>query len=410
MSAALRHRDFALLWSGQSISLIGDGVFTVALALETLHIDNNPAALSFVLAARLVPTVLLLLVGGVIVDRFPRRLAMLVSDVSRGVAVTVIAALVALGDTQIWQLVVMSILFGAADALFYPASTAVVPEILPAELLVQGSALNATSNTASQVLIGPALGGVIVASLGYGWAFGADAVSFAVSACCLLAMARLPRPQSSGRSPLAEAREGLRYCRSQPWLWATIIAAGIANFVTFSPLAILIPLLVKNVLHQGAIALGLVFAAGGVGGLVVSLLVVRLGGPRRRITAMWMAWGIAAAGAVGLAVSPDIWLAGASVVVVFGLLQYGNLLWNPLMQELVPEDLIGRASSVDWTISLSLSPLGVITAGALAGAIGVRTTILIGALISVLTAGVLFLPGVRDPERRALDEPTNSAT
>jgi MFS family permease len=161
MSAALRHRDFALLWSGQSISLVGDGVFTVALALETLHVDDHPAALSFVLAARLLPTVLLLLVGGVIVDRMPRRLAMLVSDVARGLAVGAIALLVALGDIHVWELVVMSVLFGAADALFYPASTAVVPEILPAELLVQGSALNASSHTAAQALIGPALGGLI---------------------------------------------------------------------------------------------------------------------------------------------------------------------------------------------------------------------------------------------------------
>ncbi len=403
MTAALRHRDFALLWSGQSISLVGDGVYTVALALETLHIDPNPAALSFVLAARLLPTVLLLVAGGVIVDRVPRRVAMLVSDVTRGLAVTAIALLVALGGIQIWELVVISIFFGAADALFYPASTAVVPEILPAELLVQGSALNATSHTAAQVLIGPALGGVIVASLGFGWAFAVDAASFAVSGGCLLAMARLPRPHPSGRSPLSEAREGLRYCRSQPWLWGTIVAGGIANFVCFSPLAILIPLLVNNVLHGSAVALGLVFAAGGVGGIAVSLLVVRRGAPRRRITAMWVGWAIAAAGVVGLAVSPDVWLAGASVLVVLGMLQYGNLLWNPIMQELVPEDLIGRASSVDWTISLSLSPLGVVTAGALAGAIGVRTTILIGGVISLLMTGVLFLPGVRDPERRFID-------
>ncbi|MGA7988439.1 MAG: MFS transporter [Candidatus Dormiibacterota bacterium] len=99
--AALRHRDFALLWSGQSVSLVGDGVFMVALALETLHIDDHPAALSLVLAARLVPTVLLLLVGGVIVDRIPRRVAMLVSDVTRGLAVAVVALLVALGDVEV---------------------------------------------------------------------------------------------------------------------------------------------------------------------------------------------------------------------------------------------------------------------------------------------------------------------
>src|SRR5450432_4014395 len=126
-TAALRHRDFALLWSGQSVSLIGDGVYTVALALETLRVDDRPLALALVLAARLFPTVLLLLAGGVIVDRIPRRLAMLVSDSTRGVVVAVVAVLIAFGSPEIWELVVMSVIFGAADALFFPAVTAVVP-------------------------------------------------------------------------------------------------------------------------------------------------------------------------------------------------------------------------------------------------------------------------------------------
>jgi predicted MFS family arabinose efflux permease len=348
----------------------------------------------------LLPTVLLLLAGGVIVDRVPRRLAMLGSDVTRGAAVTIIAALIALGDIQAWHLIVMSVIFGAADALFFPASTAVLPEILPAELLVQGSALNATSQTSAQVLIGPALGGLLTASLGYSWAFAVDAASFLVSGCCLLAMSSRPRPQSSGRSPLTDARDGLRYCRSQPWLWGTIISAGLANFVSFSPLALLIPLLIHNVLHDGSVALGLVFAAGGFGGIVTSLLVIRLGVPRRRITAMWVGWALAGAAVLGIALAPSIWLVGAFEFIAFGLLQYGNVLWNPLMQELVPPELIGRASSVDWMVSLSLSPLGVIVAGAAAGVAGIRTTMLIGAAIAVVLSGVLFLPGVRDPERQ----------
>src|SRR6202162_116124 len=175
-TSALRHRDFALLWSGQSISLVGDGVYTVALALVTLRIDDHPLALSFVLAARLLPTVLLLVAGGVIVDRIPRRFAMLASDATRGLAVAVIAGLVAIGTLQIWELVVMSAIFGAADALFYPAATAVTPEILPADLLTQGSALNHASQTIAQALIGPALGGLVVAALGYQWAFAIDAL------------------------------------------------------------------------------------------------------------------------------------------------------------------------------------------------------------------------------------------
>jgi len=397
--AALRHRDFALLWSGQSVSLIGDGIYTVALALETLRIDNQPLALSLVLAARLLPTVLLLVVGGVIVDRIPRRFAMLASDSTRGVCVAGIAALVALGSLQIWELVVLSVLFGAADALFYPASTAVTPEILPAELLVQGSALNHTSQTVAQNLIGPALGGLVVAALGYEWGFVIDAASFVVSAGCVIAMASRPRPEPSGHSALADAREGLRYVRSQRWLWVSLVGAGLANFVAFSPLAVLVPLLVRNVLDQGPVALGLVLATGGVGGGMTALVVARFGAPRLRITWMWGGWAVAGGAIVLLALAPNVWVAGVGVFVVISGLMLGNVLWSPMMQELVPPELLGRASSVDWLVSLSLSPLGVLVAGVAAGVIGTRTTLLVGGCTSFCLIGILFIPGVRDPER-----------
>lgn len=399
-TAALRHRDFALLWSGQSVSLIGDGVYTVALALETLRVDDRPLALALVLAARLFPTVLLLLAGGVIVDRIPRRLAMLVSDSTRGVVVAVVAVLIAFGNPEIWELVVMSVIFGAADALFFPAVTAVVPEVLPPELLVQGSALNATSQTVAQVLIGPALGGLVVAVVGFQWAFAIDGVSFAASAACLLAMTRLPRPEASGRSPLADLAEGLRYVRSQRWLWASLIAAGLANFAAFSQLSLGVPLLVRNVLHEGALALGLVLAAGGLGGVVMTLLVARLGSPRLRITSMWGSWAVSAAGIICLGSAPNVWFAGGCMLVVSGTLTYGNVLWYPMFQEIVPPELLGRASSVDWMVSLALTPLGVLVGGAAAGVIGVRLTMVIGGTTALLLCGVLFVPGVRDPERR----------
>jgi MFS family permease len=162
---------------------------------------------------------------------------------------------------------------------------------------------------------------------------------------------------------------------------------------------VLVPLLVRNVLHQGPLALGLVFAAGGLGGGVMSLLVVRLGAPRLRITSMWVAWGVSGVAVLALALSPSIWMVGFFSLIAYGLLMYGNVLWNPLMQELVPPELLGRTSSVDWLVSLSLSPLGILASGAAAGVIGARATMLIGGCIATLTCGVLLVPGVRDPER-----------
>ncbi|HKB31298.1 MAG TPA: MFS transporter [Streptosporangiaceae bacterium] len=405
--APLRHRDFALLWSGQSVSMAGDGIFIVALALETLRVDNSPTALSLVLAARIVPTVCLLLLGGVVVDRIPRRLAMLTSDAVRGLAVATIAAGSAAGGVHLWALLVMSVIFGVGDAFFAPASVAIVPELLPADLLVQGSALTTTSQQVARMLAGPALGGVIVASQGLAWAFALDAASFAVSAACLLLMTSRPRQAPSGRSIIADAREGLRYCRSQRWLWATMVAAGIANFAAFSPLSVLVPLLVRGVLHGGPLVLGLVVAAAGVGGAVASLVAGHAGAPRRRVTAMWLGWGAAGVCVAGLGLAPWAWVAGLLVAVVWGLLMYGNVLWHPLMQERVPAHLLGRAASVDWLVSFVGSPLGIVAAGIVAGTIGTRATFVAGGGLAALMTLVLLLPGVRDPEQRG-DAPVSS--
>jgi MFS family permease len=397
--SVLRHRDFALLWSGQSISLIGDGIFTVALAIEALQVDARPTALSFVLAARLAPMLCLVLVGGVIVDRVPRRLAMLASDGVRGLAVAVLAVGVTTGDVRLWGLVVLAAVFGVADAFFAPASTAILPELLPAEFLLRGNALNVTSQQLARVLIGPALGGLVVATFGAASAFALDAASFAVSAGCLLAMTHRPKPPSSGRSMLADARAGLRYVRSQRWLFGTILVAGVMNLAGFSALAVLVPLLLRQVLHDGPAALGLVVAAGGAGGVLGSLVAGRLGQPKRRITATLAVWGAAGLGLAGLGLAPNALVAAAVHAVIWVLISYGGVLWHSLMQQQVPADLLGRASSVDWLVSFAGSPVGLVLVGVGAGAIGVRPTVLICGVVCALMALVLFVPGM-EPEDR----------
>ena len=408
LTAVLRHRDFALLWLGQSVSYAGDGIFTVALALEALRLDHQPGGLALVLAARLIPTVCLLLVGGMVVDRVPRRLAMLASDVVRGVAVGTIAVLRLQGDLHLSGLVVMSVVFGVADAFFTPAATALVPELLPAELLVQGNAASSTSQHFAQRLVGPAVGGVIVASIGASWSFGFDAATFAVSAVCLVAMRIRSVPAATGRSPLADAVEGLRYVCSQRWLWVTIVGSGLANFAAFSPGAVLVPLMVSQVLHGGALALGWVLAAGGVGAIVATVATGRRGQPRHQISAMWASWVLAGVVTLVVAVAPNLWVLGVLVGARFALLAYGNVLFTPLLQKLVPHQLLGRAASVDWLLSFGVSPIGILAAGALATAVGIRTTILVGGIVAVMSGPLLLLRGVRDPERQpALPDPAH---
>jgi Transmembrane secretion effector len=393
----LRHRDFALLWSGQAASELGDGIFTVTLAIEALRLDQRAIGLAYVLAARLLPAVLFTLLGGVIVDRVPRRLAMLASDLAQGAAVAVITVLVATGSIHLIDLVLMAVVFGFGDAVFFPAAMAITPELVPRELLVGASALTGTSTQVARVLIGPAVGGLLVGLLGTAWGFGIDAVSFLVSAAALGAMSGRSAPVPSGGSPLDDLREGLRFCRSQRWLWVTTLGASLGNFVAFSPLGVLLPLLVKNVLNGGGIALGLVLAAGGLGGAAASVLLGQRRPPRRRLVHLWLGWGLSGIGVLGLGLVPDLWLAAGVAFVTYGLDAYGSVLFNPLIQEGVPEALLGRVASVDYVLGFALSPLGLLAAGAAADVIGVRATLIVGGAITGLTTFIPLIPGVQDP-------------
>jgi hypothetical protein len=398
--APLRHRDFALLWSGQAVSQLGDGVFTVTLALAALRVDRDSSGLAYVLAARLVPAVLFTLPGGVIVDRFPRRFALLASDAARGVAVTAVTVLTVTHRLSLLTLVLMALVFGLGDALFFPASIAITPELVPGDELVGASALNGTSTQLARVLIGPALGGVIVGLLGTGWGFGIDAASFAVAAAALTRMkGGRARPGREAGRPIADFREGLRLLFSERWLWTTTIGAALGNFVAFSPLGVLVPLLVRNVLNGDGIALGLILAAGGLGGVLASVLLGHRDPPRRRLVALWTGWGLSGAGVLGLGLVPNLWLAGGVAFVTYGLDAYGSVLFDPLIQEGVPAELLGRVASVDYVLGFALSPLGIVAAGALAQVLGVRATLVIGGGLTALTTMIPLLPGVVDPTR-----------
>ena len=396
---SLRHRDYTLVWSGQTVSVLGDGIYTIAIALEALRISNHPSTLAYVETARVAPNALLLLFAGAVVDRLPRRLVILGADLLRGGAVAAVAALVAAHALDVTGLVVFSAAVGVGDAFFYPAYRAIMPELLPPELLTQGNAFNSASQTAGLSFAGPAIGGVLVAVAGTSAAFAVDAATFAVSALCLVLMRRIPAPAPSGRSIATDVGQGLRWTVRQRWLWFGILAVGVANFAGFSPMAVTFPLLVRDILHQGPAAYGATFAAAGAGGLAAAAVAGRLGSPKRRMTMIWVAWAAASFALAGVGVAPDVFAAAACGAVTYFGVVYGNLLWSALMQVAVPADMLGRASSVDWLFSICLSPLGILFAGALAGPIGVRQTILLGAGLSAASCLVVFVPGVRDPDR-----------
>jgi MFS family permease len=394
----LRHRDFRLLMGGTCVSLFGDGLFVVALAWQVYALSNAPTALASVGIAMTVPTIGCLLLGGAVSDRFDRRRVMLAADCVRAVALGALAVLSLTGGLALWQLLVIGAAYGAATAFFDPASDALVPELLPTDLLAQANSLDQLIRPLALRLAGPGLGGALVAAIGVGGAFALDAVSFLISAAALLAMSRPgQRPVSGEGSTVRQVAAGMRYVRGHPWLWATLVSAALAYLLFMGPTEVLLPFVVKNELHGSAGQLGLVFAAGGFGSLACALAIGNHGLPARSMTFIYATWTAATHAVAGYGIAHALW--GLMLVsVAFNALETaGTIAWATAKQRHVPIALLGRVSSLDWLISIGLLPLSFALTGPVSAAVGVRTTLIgAGVLGAVVTAAALLVPGVRE--------------
>jgi MFS family permease len=272
-------RDFRLLWVGQTVSLLGNGFFTVALVWQTVRLSESATALSVVLAARWLPQVLLFAVGGAVSDRASRRQVMLLSDLAQGIAAATVAILAATGRLEVWHLVAIATVYGGATAFFMPAATAIVPDMAPKDLLVAANSLHSVSRYLIGQLIGPAIAGVVIAARGTAWAFGADAASFAVSVSTLLLIRALPRTPSAEGDLLARIKEGIRYTRAHRWLWIALVVAAIGNLFAFGPLMALLPLVADQRLDVSASGYGFLLACFGLGAAVAMLVSGQMGAP-----------------------------------------------------------------------------------------------------------------------------------
>jgi MFS family permease len=406
--APLRLRDFRLLWSGMCVSLLGDGVFIVALAWQVYALSNTPTALAVVGIAMTVPTLAFLLVGGVMSDRFDRRRLMIAADVARGLAVGVIAVLSLTGALELWHMLLLVAVFGAGTAFFGPAFDAIVPDVLPSSLLPQANSLDQFIRPVALRLAGPALGGFLIQGVGVGWAFALNAATFAVSTAALLAMAP-PRRTTDGAhgSVGGDIRAGFAYIRKHVWLWGTFVSAAVAYLVFMGPAEVLLPFLVKNDLHGSAADLGLVFAAGGVGSVGCAALMGQRGIPRRDITFMYVAWTLATLAIAGYGLATAIWQLMLASLLFNALETAGTIVWATAKQRHVPPQLLGRVSSLDWLISIGLLPLSFALTGPVSSVLGVQGTLIAGGVVGgVVTFAALLLPGMRAVEGTHDERPT----
>jgi MFS family permease len=393
----LRHRDFRLLWGGMCVSLIGDGVFMIAMAWQVYALSNVPTALAMVGIAMTVPTVAFLLLGGVLSDRFDRRRVMLAADVARALVVGAIAALSLTGSLELWHMIALVAFYGAGSAFFGPAFDAIVPELLPPTELARANALDQLIRPVALRLAGPAIGGVLIEAVGVGGAFALDAASFAVSAGALLAMSpRAAVARARDGSVLADVRAGFEHVRRHVWLWGTLTSAAIAYLLFMGPVEVLVPFLVKNELGGSAADLGLVFAAGGVGSVICALAMGQRDLPRRDITFMYAAWTLATLAVAGYGLAAAVWQLMLVSLAFNALETAGLIVWATTKQRHVPRHLLGRVSSLDWLISTGLLPLSFALTGPVSAILGAKGTLIAaGTLGAVVTLAALFLPGMR---------------
>ena len=389
--AAWRERDARLLLASQAVSVLGDGIGNVAFALLVLDVTHSPADLGWFSAARLVPMVALLLLGGALVDRVSRRALMVWSDLGRGSATLVIALLAGAHRLTLTEFLIFSVVFGSFDALFTPALGALIPDIVSEPLLASLNASRSLSTLLAGQLIGPALGGVLSAVSSAG-AVGVDVVTFFISALGLMALRVTSRAHSSPSSASLwrDVREGLAYVRRTPWIWITLLVVSLINGILFSPSSVVATVLLRHTLHASKAAVGVVIAVGGLGGALGALAIGRLGSPRRRVRVIWLAWSVAALASALVAVAPSAAVVAVGFFAASPGIVIGNVIWESMMQSEVPRELLGRVTSVDWLLSLGLSPLGIALAGVLSQRVGPRWYLGVASAVSV-TAGVLVL-------------------
>ena len=398
----LKVRDFSVYWTGQSVSLLGDGIFLVAIAWQVYDLWNKPTALSIVGVIETAPLVLLVAIGGVVTDRVERRWVLVWAAVVRGLCVAAIGLLGALGVLELWQIFVITIFYGAGMAFQGPASSAIIPDLVRDEMLLQANSLSQAMRPIAMMLFGPAIGGFIVHTAGAPTAFIVDAATYGFAVVTLLIMH--PRPAAIQRdepaSVMTDIKDAWRFVRAHVWIWGTLVWATIAVFLVYGPFEVLVPYLVKNELHGNAGDLGLVFAAGGVGAAFVALVAGQRGLPRRHITAMYVAWGFASFALAFYAFTTAPWQAMLIAAVTEAGWTGGSLIWVTMLQRLVPRELLGRVKSLDWLLSIGLGPLSFALCGPAAAWLGVDAVLVIaGVSACALTIAFYFLPGMRDTER-----------
>jgi MFS family permease len=393
---ALSEREFRLLWIGQTGSAVGDSLVGVALAFAVLELTGSAGDLGLVFAAFALPRVVLTLVGGVWADRLPRQRVMVACDLLRAATQAVVSTLLITGNAQVWHLMALALVMGGADAFFTPAASGLMPEIVSPGRVQQANALVSISRSGAHIF-GPLLAGLIVATIGAGWAFAVDGLSFLVSAGFLLGVRVPARVVAQRRAFVTELIEGWREVASRSWVVACILTFSISN-VSLGAFQILGPLIAQQKLG-GAAAWGVVGAGAAIGGIVGGAVALRWK-PDRPLVPGFLLMVLAQIELLLLIPPfPVVVVAGGAFITVAAIV-ISNTLWETMIQQHIPREAISRVSGYDWMFSLVFQPIAFATIGPVSQVAGITQTLLVVMAMGVaVNAGVLLVPSVRNLRR-----------
>jgi len=395
----LGQREFRLLWLGRTTSFVGSAFANVALAFAVLDLTGSKADLGFVLAARAVPQVIFLLVGGIWADRLPRHLVMVTSNVISGASQGLIALLLLLGHAQIWQLMALAAVNGMSSAFFFPASSGIIPQTVPRPMLQSANAILRLGQNSSWIF-GAALGGLVVAATSPGVGIAVDSATFFVAAF-FTALIRIPtKLRMEGSNFLAELADGWREFSSRTWLWVIVLQFGFVNAIEQGTEGVLGPAISKE--HfGGAAGWGFILTAQSLGLFAGGLILLRFR-PRRLLLTGTLCFLLTIPFLLALA-GPLPFPAVIALAAMAGLgIEIFGIMWDTTMQQEIPQEKLSRVYSYDALGSFVLIPLGYAVAGPVSEAVGTRATILGAAAISLTaTLLVLLVRDVRTIERRA---------
>jgi MFS family permease len=398
----LSFRAFRLLLVGRLADNLAHAIAPIALAFAVLDLGGSASQLGLVLAARAIPTVVLILVGGVIADRLPRHVVLVVANVIGAVTQATVAVLLITGSAEIWMLASIEVVNGSASAFLFPAASGLTPQTVPASHLQPANAMLRMGHNVA-FITGAAAGGLLVATFGPGWAFAVDAALYVVGAVLL---ARLPiarKARVAASNTLQELREGWSEFVSRTWVWVVVVVFAFSNAGFAAGFVTLGPIVADDTV--GRAAWGSVLAAQAAGMVVGGLVAMRSRWDRPLYVGMvTMLLTTPLMFALGLRPGVAL-LLGAAFLSGIGMETFA-VAWDVALQSNVPEDRLSRVYAYDWFGSLVFIPLGQIAAGPVTSVAGLSATIVgCGALMLMATLAALLVPSIRGLRRAGAPEP-----